>query len=82
MASYRIEVSKTAEKQLKRLSREDQKRVLAAILDLGSDPRPHGSRKLKGYDGIYRIRVGRFRVLYSVEEKKVLIIILFMLSMR
>ena len=76
MAKFRIEISRTAERQLKKLPREDQKRVAAAILGLGEDPRPQGSRKLTGYDDVYRIRVGRFRVLYSVEEKKVIVIVL------
>ena len=76
MASYKIEISATAEKQLGKLSRADQIRVLRSILTLGLNPRPRGCRKLKGYDDIYRIRVGIFRVIYSIEEKKVLVIIL------
>ncbi len=76
MASYRIEVSATAEKQIRRLNRENQVRVLRAIQSLASEPQPPGSRKLRGYEDIYRIRIGTFRVLYSVEKGRLLIIVL------
>ncbi len=78
MARYNIEISRTAEKQLKKLGRDDQRRVARAILALVDDPRPQGSRKLTGYDDVFRIRVGRYRVLYSVSGKKLVIIILKM----
>jgi mRNA interferase RelE/StbE len=76
MARYSIEISRTAEKQLEKLNRDDQSRVGRALLALADDPRPRGSRKLTGYDDVFRIRVGRYRVLYSVSGKKLVIIIL------
>ena len=76
MARYRIEISRTAERQLKKLRREDQRRVVKAMLGLADDPRPKGSRKLAGYDDVFRIRVGRYRIIYSIAGKKLVIIIL------
>ncbi len=76
MASYDLEISRTAEKQLKRLPRADQERVGRAMLNLARDPRPHGSRKLIGYEDVFRIRVGRYRILYSVAAERLVIIIL------
>ncbi len=76
MASYEIEISRTAEKQLKKLPLADQRRVAAWILALADDPFPRGSRKLTGYEDVFRIRVGRYRVLYSVSVRSVVIIIL------
>ncbi|MCH7475229.1 MAG: type II toxin-antitoxin system RelE/ParE family toxin [Gemmatimonadetes bacterium] len=76
MARYSIEISRTAEKQLEKLNRDDQRRVGRAILALADDPRPQGSRKLTGYDDVFRIRVGRYRVLYSISGKTLIIIIL------
>ena len=76
MGSYEIEISRTAEKQLEKLSREDQLRVVRAVLALAEEPHPRGSRKLSGYDDVFRIRVGRYRVLYSVFESRLVIIIL------
>ncbi len=76
MARYSIEISRTAEKQLKKLNRDDQRRVVKAIVALADDPHPRGSRKLTGCEDVFRIRVGQYRVLYSVSGKKLVIIIL------
>jgi mRNA interferase RelE/StbE len=76
MASYRIEVSATAEKQIRKLGRDDQLRVLRAIRQLGLEPHPAGSRKLHGYDDVFRIRVGTYRVLYSVISGVLVVIVL------
>ncbi len=76
MASYEIEISRTAETQLRKLPEEDQRRVARAVLALAEEPHPRGSRMLSGYDDVYRIRVGRYRVLYSVIERRLVIIIL------
>ena len=76
MTDYRIEVSATAERQLKGLAPRDRERVVSAILALGKEPRPRGCRKLHGYDDVYRIRNGPFRIIYSIEDKRLLIIIL------
>jgi mRNA interferase RelE/StbE len=76
MASYEIEITRTAEKRLKQLPREDQKRVVGAIAALATEPFPRGSRKLYGYEDVHRIRVGRYRVIYSVSSGKLIIIIL------
>ena len=76
MARYRIEISATAEKQLGKLPRDDQVRIARAISLLAENPRPRGCRKLTGYEDIFRIRVGTYRVIYSVEQSEILIIIL------
>lgn len=76
MARYSIEISRTAEKQLKKVRRDDQRRIIEAILSLADDPHPMGSRKLMGYDDVFRMRVGQYRVLYSVSGKKLIVIVL------
>lgn len=76
MASYRVEVSATAERQLRKLSRVDQVRLIQAMQALAADPRPPGCRKLTGYDDVFRIRVGRYRILYSIEDRRLTIIVL------
>ncbi len=76
MAKYDIEVSATAERQLRRLPRRDQLRVLKAIIRLAEEPRPTGCRKLSGYTDVFRIRVGRYRVIYSVSDRRLVVIVL------
>ena len=76
MASYRIEVSATAERQIRKLPRADQVRVVRSIRALGADPRPAGCRRLSGHDDVFRVRIGRYRVLYSIEDRRLIIIVL------
>jgi mRNA interferase RelE/StbE len=63
MASYRIDVSATAERQIRKLPRAEQVRVLRAIVALSTEPRPPGCRKLSAHDDVFRIRVARRGVL-------------------
>ena len=76
MSEFRIEVSSTAEKQLAKLERDEQVRVARTIRKLADDPRPPGCRKLRDYSNVYRIRVGVFRILYSIEQDRLLILVL------
>ena len=76
MTRHRIEISRTAEKQLKKLPRDLQRRLARAMEELGADPHPPGSRKLTGHDDVYRVRVGTYRVIYSVARRQLIVIIL------
>jgi mRNA interferase RelE/StbE len=67
MGGYRVEIETSAAKQIQRLQRVDQKRVMASILALADEPRPHGCTKLSGLDA-YRIRVGVFRIVYIIDD--------------
>lgn len=76
MASYSVELTRTAEKQLRRFTKRDRHRLVEAIHGLADRPRPHGARRLQGYDDVYRIRVGRYRVVYEVFDDRVVVIVL------
>lgn len=76
MGPYEVEVSRTAEKQLRKLTRDDQERVVRRMLLLANEPFPQGARKLTGYDDVYRVRVGQYRILYSVSRGRLVIVIL------
>ncbi len=66
--AYRIEVKASAEKEVARLPRRDQRRVVAAIESLADDPRPAGARKLVGAGDAYRVRVGDYRIIYQIRD--------------
>lgn len=74
--TYRLEIAAIAKRQFKKLPDDAQGKLRAAIEDLARCPRPRGSRKLIGYQDVYRIRAGRYRVIYSVDEEKVIVLIL------
>jgi len=74
--TYAIEFTRRADEDLDGLPRKDQGRILAAITDLAEDPTPHGCDKIIGGDNAYRIRVGMYRVVYIVQRKKLLIVVI------
>lgn len=76
MARRSLEISRTAEKQFRTLPVDTQRRLTRAMLALPEDPFPPGSRKLSGHDDVFRIRVGVYRVIYSVADAALVIIIL------
>lgn len=70
MDSYRIDWKQSAGKELKKLPRDVIARILRAIENLASDPRPHGSRKLVGSEHTFRIRQGDYRVVYNIMDSE------------
>ncbi len=76
MARYRIQISRTAERQIKKLPVDRRLRVARAVQALAIDPFPTGCRKLTGYDDVFRVRVGPYRVLYSVNAGALIVIVL------
>lgn len=76
MSSYRVEISKSAEKSLRKLRGDQLYRVAATIKALEKEPRPDGCRKLLGYDRTYRVRVGKHRIIYDVYDRRVVVVVL------
>ncbi len=76
MTTLRIQVSRTAERTLSKLPVDGRERVVGAIQALAQNPFPAGCRKLTGYDDVFRIRVGPYRVLYSVNAGALIVIVL------
>ncbi|MDJ0761547.1 MAG: type II toxin-antitoxin system RelE/ParE family toxin [Myxococcota bacterium] len=66
--SYEINIKRSAEKEIKSLSTKIRQRVIHAILNLAENPRPRGCEKLSQREA-YRIRVGRYRIVYSVFDR-------------
>jgi mRNA interferase RelE/StbE len=76
MASYSVELTRTAEKQLRRIAKRDRSRLVEAMHGLADRPRHRGGRKLQGYDDVYRIRMGQYRIVYEILEDRVIVIVL------
>ncbi len=73
---YSVEVAPAAVRQIKKLDRAFQQRILAAIERLAEDPRPPGCLKLSGRSDVYRIRVADFRVLYAIVDERLIVLVL------
>lgn len=72
---YRLALIPRAERELAALPKVVQARIDARILALAQEPRPRGVKKLQGEEGLYRIRVGDYRVVYSVDDKALLVLV-------
>ena len=70
MASYQIEYRGSAERELHRIDPQMVPKVVAAVRALAEQPRPSGTRKLAGSEQAYRIRVGDYRVVYTVDDQQ------------
>ena len=73
MGFYKIRVKKTAEKELSKLPKTAIPKIVGAIRALAVEPRPKGAKKLKNFSHTYRIRVGKYRVLYTIADKVLII---------
>lgn len=72
MAKYRLFYTETFYKNLKNIPAKDVKRILSRTKALADDPRPHGCKKLSGQEA-YRIRQGNYRIVYVIEDYKLIV---------
>jgi mRNA interferase RelE/StbE len=73
---YQIQFSKSAEKEIEKLSANIVEKIIAAIQTLTHNPRPNGYKKLRGFRDLYRIRVGDYRIIYRIEDNILIIEVL------
>ncbi|WP_018751153.1 type II toxin-antitoxin system RelE family toxin [Paenibacillus sanguinis] len=76
-SSYNVEFSKAAFKTLSKLDVSTARRIVKAIEELKNAPFGNAqTRKMHGYNGdLYRLRVGDYRIIYEIQNHKLLIII-------
>ena len=73
---YEIFYERAVLKSLKKLDKSIAHRIVRAVEALSVDPRPIGSIKLSGGDGERRIRVGNYRIIYRIDDDRLVIIVL------
>lgn len=71
--AYTIVITSFARKQLEKLPKDVQVRIMNAINSLIDVSRPNGCKKLKGRKNAYRIRIGNYRVVYGIEDSILII---------
>ena len=72
MGKYRVLVRKSVSKDLDRITKKDVRRILKAMKALSDDPRPPQSKKVSG-DEKYRLRCGRYRIIYEIQDEQLII---------
>ena len=73
---YSIRFEKSALKDLKKLPANVVKLLWNEIDTLKSDPRPHGCKKLKGTNHLFRIRCGNYRIIYQIQDKVLIVLVI------
>ncbi len=73
MAKYSVVFASSAEKELKKLPGQLIARLVPRLENLACNPRPPGCKKLKGGDLEWRIRAGDYRVVYTIDDAKLLV---------
>ena len=66
---YEVRILRAAEKEMDNIPPHIHTRISGKILSLGDDPRPRAAKKLSGLDE-YRIRLGDYRVLYTIDDEE------------
>lgn len=71
--TYEVEITPAARRQIKKLPHDIQQKVVAKLEELTLEPRPDGVKKLAGSDDLYRVRLGKYRIIYAIQDNLLLI---------
>jgi len=74
--AYQILIKDSARKELAALSLPLQKRIDTRIRALSENPRPGGVKKLASDENLYRLRVGDYRIIYQIQDKALLVLVI------
>ncbi|MEP6843548.1 MAG: type II toxin-antitoxin system RelE/ParE family toxin [Pseudolysinimonas sp.] len=75
-ASYSVLYDPKALKELSKLDKPTARRIVSAIERLGGEPHPAGVRALVGFPGLFRTRVGDYRIVYTVKDSELIVLVL------
>jgi len=73
--AYTVEFLKTAEEELAKLPKEAQRQIIKKVEVLRNDPRPPVAKQLKSAEKFLRLRVGDYRVIYLVEGRHLVVLV-------
>jgi mRNA interferase RelE/StbE len=74
--TYRVEIAKPAQRQLKKLDAPIRRKLSRRIDRLANDPRPAGVAKLTDVSPpIFRVREGQYRILYTIEDDRLVVVV-------
>jgi mRNA interferase RelE/StbE len=73
VASYRVALTASAAKELKKLPSQLVARIVPRLESLAANPRPPGCKKMQGGDREWRIRLGDYRAVYTIDDAKLLV---------
>ena len=73
MASFEIRWKASAKKELKKIDKVEIPKIINEIEKLSLEPYPTNHKKILGTEHIFRIKIGNYRVVYFIENQKLVI---------
>ena len=73
--AFAVVFKPAAVRDLRKLPEDIRRRVAARIDALADDPRPHGVEHIEGLPDLYRVRVGDYRIIYQMQDKALLVVV-------
>lgn len=73
--TYRVVLTPAADRQLGKLPRQAREMIAAALVALGSNPRPPACTKLAGAEDLWRVRVRQYRVIYQIQDDQLIVVV-------
>ena len=73
---YTVQMKRDPERIMRRLPADLRQRIQQAINALAENPRHAGVVAMKGFDSVYRVRVGEWRIVYLIEDDMLLVLVL------
>jgi mRNA interferase RelE/StbE len=73
--AYSVLLAPPAERQLRTFAPAIQKRLVKRMKALQHTPRPPGVKKLAGEEDLYRIREGDYRIIYTIQDKELIVLV-------
>ena len=74
--TYEVALAPAAARQLRKFDPQVRRRVQAAIELLATEPRPPAATRLVGGAGEWRVRTGDYRIVYEIQEERLLVLVL------
>jgi mRNA interferase RelE/StbE len=80
--TYRVSLAPSAARELRKFDPDVRRRIQAALELLAAEPRPPAATRLVGGSGAWRVRTGNYRIVYEINDDRLLILVLRMAHRR
>jgi mRNA interferase RelE/StbE len=80
--TYRVSLSPSAARELRKFDPDVRRRIQAALDLLATEPRPPAATRLVGGSGEWRVRTGDYRIVYEINDDRLLVLVLRMAHRR